>query len=111
MNEQQLKEVIVTMMKKQPVTRSVLCTLLGMKDAAARAWVAKNIKKDYPVICTTNQRGYFIPTKPEHLELAKAAVRENHRKAASLHEKTNVVDRWIIQTEARMVGEQMTINL
>jgi len=111
MNEKQLKEVIVAMMKQKPVTRNELRTILGMGDAAARAWVADNIKTEYPVICTTNQRGYFIPTKPEHLELAKAAVRENHRKAATLHEHTNVVDRWIISTEAALVGEQMTINL
>lgn len=106
------KEYIIALMRNRPVTRAELAVLLGTtNDAATRSWLAREVKTLYPVICTTRNKGYFIPTTPEHLEMAKQASRENHRKAATLHEHTNVLDHWIISTECHLANiNQQTIQ-
>ena len=100
------KQRIVALMKDKGITRPELRALLGAeRDSTARNWVTREIKPEYPVICTSHAARYLIPTKPEHLELAKLAARENHRKAATLHRNTNVLDRWIIRTECAQSGQ------
>lgn len=94
------KAAIVARMQGAGITRAELREALGaQRDSTARNWLTREIKPAYPVICTSRTKRYFIATRPEQLELAKAASRENHRKAARLHKNTNVLDRWIIRTE------------
>lgn len=94
------KAAIVRSLHTTGLTRQELAAALGgVTDSQARGWLKREIKRVYPVISTANRRGYIIASAPEHLELAKAASRENHRKAAALHRNTNVLDRWIIRTE------------
>ena len=97
------KQRIVALMKDKGITRPELRALLGAeRDSTARNWVTREIKPEYPVICTSHAKRYIIASKPEHLELAKLAARENHRKATTLHRNTNVLDRWIIRTEVAL---------
>lgn len=94
------KEKIIAELKKRFVTREELRELLNAEsDTAARHWLKENVKKSYPVICTSSRIGYKIATSAEDLELAKECSRENHRKAATLHRNTNVLDAWIITEE------------
>ena len=99
---EQRRAEIIARLQDTGITLAELRALLGAdRDSSARNWVTREIKPNYPVICTSHGRGYLIPTRPEHLELAKRAAMENHRKAATLHRNTNVLDRWIIRTEAQ----------
>lgn len=97
---QELINYIVDEMSKRFVTRAELAKMLGTNDSSARQWLRANIKSEYPVICSTNCIGYKIATSPDDLELAKKSAYENHLKAYALHKTTNVLDHWIISTEA-----------
>ena len=102
------KEAIVRRLLADGMTRQELAAALGgATDAAARGWLLREVKRIYPVISTRGRRGYIIASTPEHLELAKSASRENHRKAATLHKSTNVLDRWIIRTESAAQGASL----
>lgn len=101
----ELREEIIAALKAEGLSLSELKQMLGMaNDRAARAWLAREIKPLYPVISTGRSRGYLIATRPEHIDLAKRAAREAHRKAWSTHVSVRALDKWIIREEINQAG-------
>lgn len=98
----QQKAAIIRKMEVGFIKCAEFREMLGARtDAGARGWLAREVKPFYPIICSSARRGYKIATTPEDLEFAKACSRENHRKAATLHRNTNVLDKWIIKEECQ----------
>lgn len=82
MNERQ---TAIGMMMTRFVQKEELMAVLHMSDRSVRALV-QDIKLDYPVISTSNVKGYKIATSDADLGLVEDALRNNRAKALSIFE-------------------------
>ncbi len=76
---------IIDLLKERFVSRAELMHLTNKSDRAVRAMV-QELKKEYPVISSSNFRGYKIATDADDLSLVDNAIRDNRSKAISIFE-------------------------
>ena len=75
--------MIVELLKERFVTRGELSGLFNMSDRNVRACIA-DLKKEFPIISTSNQCGYKIATTESDLPLVEDSLRNNRNKAIAI---------------------------
>jgi biotin operon repressor len=77
------KAIAIELLQERFVSKYELMEILHLPNRQVRKLV-QDIKKDYPVISTSNHEGYKIATAPEDLPLVLDSIKNNRSKAISI---------------------------
>lgn len=104
-----MKELIINMLKVRFVTKSELIELFHLSDRSIRALV-QQIKKDYPVISTSNKKGWKIATNVDDLPFVEDSLRNNRAKAITILEGQKQL-KLFCKSHKKTKYEQLTFEL
>lgn len=112
------RETVISVLKSGWIPRSTLADMLEMNDLETRMFVRDlNLSLKDEGLCilsSSTKRGYHIPdpTNEKDVALAMKVVRELKAKAASIYERSSVIDDFIkFSTSAKTASGVVQLDL
>ena len=102
------KEIAIEMMMGGFVSKYALMDALHLPNRQVRKLV-QDIKRDYPVISTSNHEGYKIATSEEDLPLVLDSIKNNRSKAISIFEGLKQLKKFV-NDHSGEAFEQLTLE-
>jgi len=102
------KEIAIEMMMGGFVSKYALMDALHLPNRQVRKLV-QDIKKDYPVISTSNHEGWKIATTAEDLPLVIDSIKNNRSKAISIFVGLKQLKEFV-KAHNGETGEQLTLD-